>query len=125
VRVYGCNRNGEVWEFTHIRPYVGIQEEASYDLLSSSEILNVYPNPFSRKLKIEYTLSDEGLSEISIYDVSGKLIRTLSRESQKPDYYEAFWDGRDEREKPVPCGVYFLKLKSGDKFLTKRVIFIK
>ncbi len=125
VRVYGCNRNGEVWEFTHIQPYVGTEEKPSNDLLSSAENVSIYPNPSLNKLKFLYFLSEESTSEISVFDIAGKKIRTLLNEKQKPGYHEVYWDGIDDSGKKIPSGVYILSLKTDKTSSIKRFVFLK
>ncbi|MEO0127525.1 MAG: T9SS type A sorting domain-containing protein [candidate division WOR-3 bacterium] len=125
VRVYGCNRNGEVWEFTHIHPYVGIEDENRNEYPSLSDILKVFPNPTSNGLSIKYTLNDETLSEIAIYDITGKKIKLLFKEKQSPGSYEVFWDGRDDSGKIVPNGIYILHCSIDKNFSTKKFVFVK
>ncbi|MEO0190776.1 MAG: T9SS type A sorting domain-containing protein, partial [candidate division WOR-3 bacterium] len=125
VRVYGCNRNGEVWEFTHIHPYVGIESENRNESLTLSGLLKVFPNPTSNGLSIRYTLNDETLSEIAIYDITGKKIKLLFKEKQSPGSYEVFWDGKDKYGKLVPGGVYIIHFNMDRNFVTKRFVFVK
>ncbi|MEO0137595.1 MAG: hypothetical protein ABIL40_05635 [candidate division WOR-3 bacterium] len=102
VRVYGCNRNGEVWEFTHIHPYVGIENENHLALPLLKEFIEIFPNPTASELKVNYTVDFKTLSEIVIYDITGKKIKVLVSEIQEPGSYEILWNGQDDTGKKFP-----------------------
>ncbi len=124
VRVYGCNRNGEVWEFTHINPYVGI-EEITDKIPSLYEIVSPLPNPVNSQLKIRYTLNREVNVGISVYDISGKKIKTLLNKRQTAGSYKIIWDGIDDYGKRVSAGIYILKFNADNTFSTKEFVFLK
>ncbi|HPG41054.1 MAG TPA: cellulase family glycosylhydrolase [bacterium] len=78
-----------------------------------------YPNPFNRTTRIPFKLEDRALANINIYDVNGRLIRTLSKATVAgiADYVD--WDGADQQNRRVSSGVYFYRLE-GDKYDTRR-----
>ncbi len=125
VRVYGCNRNGQVWEFTHINPYVGIEENVHNQSTLLSDLISIFPNPSLNQLKITYYLNRESISEISVFDIVGKKVRTLLKERQTPGYHEIYWNGEDDSGKKLPSGVYILNLKTDKRLSTKRFVFLK
>ncbi|MCK4255323.1 T9SS type A sorting domain-containing protein, partial [candidate division WOR-3 bacterium] len=113
---------------------VGILESVNkleYKLLS-------YPNPFREKTVISYQLSVISKNHkpitcyqlpitLSIYDITGRLIRTITPYSSRLTCYEVTWDGTDETGEMVKTGVYFIKLQteSGRTIGTGKTIFIK
>lgn len=113
VRIYGCNRNGEVWEFTHIHPYVGIQEDTKDKFFPIKDVL-IYPNPAINGIRVTYVLTEKSPIKISIYAVNGAEVATHINELQHPGRYEYFWSGLDRSGKRLPAGVYFLKLSAHD-----------
>jgi hypothetical protein len=54
-----------------------------------------------------------GEAEVALFDVSGRLVRRLARDSYPAGYQALVWDGRDDRGVRVPTGIYFLHAKSG------------
>ncbi|MGQ9465983.1 MAG: T9SS type A sorting domain-containing protein, partial [bacterium] len=122
VRVYGCNRNGEVWEFTHIHPYVGIKEDKKPIALSSPQNIYLYPNPSVAGGTVSYALKEQTPVEISIYAVNGAELITLVKETQGPGKYEYLWNGNDKNGHKLSAGVYFLKFTAGARVQTKAFI---
>ncbi len=71
-----------------------------------------YPNPFNHKTLFEYTLKREARVEIKIFNLLGKEVKTLLDTQRAAGQYGVPWDGRDEMEKIVPNGVYFVRMKA-------------
>jgi hypothetical protein len=71
-------------------------------------LVRVYPNPSRGSFWIY--CPTRGM--VSIYDVTGKLVRTLSPAASRLTSYEYFWDGRDARGKEVRSGEYFIQLRT-------------
>ena len=92
--------------------------------VTSIEITN-YPNPFNPETKIEYSIPSESKIELSIYNIKGQKVKTLIKGTQQSGSYSIIWDGKDENEKPVGSGLYFYKLKTKDKELTKKMLLLK
>ena len=84
-----------------------------------------FPNPFNPSTTIRFTT--DKLSEVilSIYDINGRLVRTLMRETLNAGTYSTQWEGSDSRGNSVPSGVYLYQLQSGGKTETQRMILLK
>jgi hypothetical protein len=82
------------------------------------------PNPFSSRTRITYEMDRPGRVELQIYSVSGRLIRTLVDEEQSAGSYGVAWDGRDERGRRLPAGVYFYRLAVGGAEAARRMILL-
>jgi len=80
------------------------------------------PNPFKSQTAIRYSLPAETKVSLSIYDASGKLIKTMVNENAKPGLYSENWNGTDEQGKKVPKGVYFYRLEAGEFTATKKMV---
>ena len=64
--------------------------------------------------------------ELKIYDLSGRIVRSFPLLTSHSSLLTSVtWDGRDKDGKPVPSGVYFARLKSGDKSLTGKLVLIR
>lgn len=91
---------------------------------ASIEITN-YPNPFNPDTRIEYSIPSESKIELSIYNIKGQKVKTLIKGTQQPGSYSIIWDGKDKNEKKVGSGLYFYKLKTKNKELTKKMLLLK
>ncbi|MEO0101455.1 MAG: FlgD immunoglobulin-like domain containing protein [candidate division WOR-3 bacterium] len=69
------------------------------------------PNPFKGLTKISFSIPKETYVSLLIYDLSGRKVRTIVNERMKPGYYNLKWDGKDDKGKDLPQGVYFYRLK--------------
>lgn len=94
---------------------------------SSSPTLAVSINPtIGFPVKIRYQTSGRGLLTLEVYDATGRLVRVLKRtHCLQPIACHIIWKGDDDKGKPLPSGIYFVKLKSGGSTLTKKVVIIK
>jgi flagellar hook assembly protein FlgD len=75
-----------------------------------TELSSAAPNPFSRATGIRYQLAREGHAKLSVFDATGRVVRTLVDCRQKPGMFTVTWNGTDNRQRSVPRGVYFVKL---------------
>jgi hypothetical protein len=80
------------------------------------------PNPFGAATRIAFGLKEASNVSLSVYDVSGRLVRVLMSGSKTAQCYEVVWDGRDEHNRPVASGVYFLSLKAGPFTQTRKMV---
>ncbi len=69
-----------------------------------------YPNPFSSGTTIDIDLPEAREAALTIYDLAGKLVRTLFNESRAPGRYSVTWDGRNDRGLRLASGMYYYLL---------------
>lgn len=79
-----------------------------------------YPNPFNSETRITYTLSNEALTSLIVYDAMGRQIKSLVNKIQTPGTHTARFDGSG-----LTSGVYFYRLESGNFAETKKMIIMK
>jgi hypothetical protein len=89
------------------------------------ELAQNYPNPFNPNTTIRYTLNRTADVKLAIYDVSGKLIRTLVDAEKDAGFYSVNWNGEDDSGKNVGSGIYLYRLESDNFEQTKRMILIR
>ncbi len=112
--------------------YVSFKDEpASKPVPVKLEVTN-YPNPFkpsgagrSPVTTISYSLPNESEISLTIYNIKGQKVKELINGKQPAGDYNVSWDGKDENGKPVGTGLYFYKLKTKDKELTKKMLLLK
>ena len=85
-------------------------------LPAKTALLPNFPNPFNPETWIPYKLSQPANVAIQIYDVKGRLVRTLNLGKQSAGVYvtkhtAAHWNGRDDAGEKVASGVYFYILQ--------------
>lgn len=103
--------------------YPGKIEEFNSSYITSS-YLRISPNPFRRATTIEFALTNSNGVDLRIYDVSGRIIKTLDHLSQER-FFQIAWDGKDDYSSNVPSGIYFLQLRGGDINVTEKLLLIR
>jgi flagellar hook assembly protein FlgD len=74
---------------------------------------------------IRYSLIDKGNVKLSIYDNLGKLIKNLINENKLPGDYSVIWGGKDENNRAVAHGIYFVKIQAQDFSKITKVIVVE
>lgn len=87
--------------------------------------LRSYPNPFNPNTTIRYSLLETGRVRLAIYDVTGRLVRTLLDGVRNAGDQRVFWDGKDDRGSLVGSGVYLYQLEAGNKSLTRKMSLLR
>lgn len=84
-----------------------------------------FPNPFNPDTRIRYDLAESGSPAIEVFDIGGRLIRTIAPGYQNAGSHDVRWDGKDESGRQVPSGPYFYRLRSGGTVQTKKMIVLR
>ena len=89
-----------------------------------------YPNPFNPSTTIKFQLPDKnGLQPIrtvlKVYDILGRLVRTVVDEELTPGFYTRQWDGLNDSGTRISSGVYFYTITAGEFRATKKMLLLK
>ncbi len=85
-----------------------------------------YPNPFNATISIPFNVNGEdNIMNLSIYDISGKNIRTLLNRKTMRGKHTINWDGLDDKNRPLASGFYFISLRTLKGQLTQKIILLK
>ena len=108
----------------HVSDVVAID---NYDVIfpDGLRVFNAYPNPFNPFTSLRYDLPNDGFVNITIYDMMGRQIKTLTNGIQSSGYKSVQWDATNNQGKPVSAGVYLYKIQAGDFVDTKKMILLK
>jgi hypothetical protein len=88
----------------------------------SLNIINAHPNPFNGQMDISLSNTPEGFMSISIYDITGRKIRTLL-EGESPGASSTIsWDGKDEQGRRVNSGIYVVTAACKSGLLCRKVV---
>ncbi len=113
-----------------ILTYQALGAPSAQPLPAKTALLPNYPNPFNPETWIPYQLAEPAVVTITIYDVRGRVVRTLLLGNQPAGLYQsrskaAHWDGRNHLGEKVATGVYFYTLKAGDYIATRKLLIRK
>ncbi len=103
---------------------IGVEERTETVSPTFSTMLQISPNPFSKKTDIRYEITDNSRIELKIYDATGSFVKQWDHPTIQLSNY-IIWDGTDESNRKLPSGVYFLEFKAGDDKETKKLLLLK
>lgn len=83
------------------------------------------PNPFSSQTTINYKVEEAGAINLTIYDISGRRIKTLVKARKPAGTYHVLWDGRNELGAKVKSGFYISRLSSDNETRTIKMLLTK
>ncbi|MBK7046999.1 MAG: hypothetical protein IPH48_10905 [bacterium] len=83
------------------------------------------PNPFNPRTTIKFDLPVAGHVRLAVFDVAGRLVRTLVDESLLRGNHEAVWDGRDSSGREAGSGSYLARLEFGGSVETVRMGLVR
>ena len=89
------------------------------------ELYQNYPNPFNPITNISFSIENEANVRLSIYDISGKLIKILVDERKAPGFYSVLWEGSKENGLEAPSGIYISRLNINGNAKTRKMILAK
>jgi hypothetical protein len=84
-----------------------------------------YPNPFNPATVISFAVAKDDYTVLKIYDLNGRLIKTLLNEFKTAGCYVLQWNGKNEKDVTVPSGMYWYRLLSGGFNEVKRMLLLK
>jgi len=84
-----------------------------------------YPNPFNPETAIAFSLPEGGTINISIFNISGNLIRNLTGRYLSEGYHEIIWNGKDNAGKSVSSGEYIYRIETPNHAAAGKMLFMK
>jgi hypothetical protein len=96
----------EVWSFV-----VGtLSLEENEVILFKNYLSQNFPNPFNPTTTIEFSIQIDSKVELSIYNIKGQRVKTLTDNHFEKGNHSIIWNGDDDSGKVVSSGIYFYKL---------------
>ncbi len=107
-----------------------ISSAPSQQIPNETSLLANYPNPFNPDTWIPYRLAKPADVSLTIYDVSGVVVRTLRLGHKPAGIYTSrsraiHWDGRNAGGEKVAGGVYFYQFKAGEYSALRKMLIVK
>jgi len=94
---------------------------------SGLRLLPNQPNPFNPSTTILFDLGGQAPADVSlaVYDMGGRLVRTLVADRLEPGQHRRLWDGRDAQGRTVAAGTYFARLSTRGQVVTRPLSLVK
>ncbi len=83
------------------------------------------PNPFNPQTDIKFSLPRDASVQLKLYDVSGRLVRSLVNETMTAGAHSVRWTGRDDAGKSVASGTYFMRLVANGETSVKSMVLVR
>jgi len=103
--------------------YAPVREEVTNKPQKTT--LYIAPNPFNPSLIISVELAVDAHLRIEILDISGRMIRTIADDMRKNGTYRFVWNGKDDSSKPMPSGIYFVKMTTPQNAISKKATLLR
>ena len=82
-----------------------------------------HPNPFNNTTVINFNLPEPAEIKLTIFDVTGKEVKTILNSHLSAGSHSVRWDGTDNYWRPVASGLYFIRLQTGQSSKTIKAIY--
>ena len=99
----------------------------NYDVIFPDRLMmhNAYPNPFNPVTYLRYDLLQNTPVNITIYDMMGRVVKTLVNGSQTAGFKSVQWNATNNRNEPVSAGLYLYTIQAGEFRQTKKMVLLK
>ncbi len=89
--------------------------------------LSAHPNPLPGSARLRLSVPQDSEVFLALHDLTGRVVRTLHRGAVQAGWHSFEWAGRDDRGRPVPGGVYFVRVSDalGEQRLQTRVLLLR
>ncbi|MDZ7722031.1 MAG: T9SS type A sorting domain-containing protein [candidate division KSB1 bacterium] len=84
-----------------------------------------FPNPFNPVTLIRYDLPLSGYTELTIFDMTGRKIKSLVSAHQSAGQHVVRWDATDQMNEPVSSGVYIYRLQAGKEIKSRKMMLLR
>jgi hypothetical protein len=97
----------------------------STTLPDATQLLGARPNPFTGMTSIAFQLSSEAAVNVSIFDVGGRLVRTLVDTAMPAGEHSITWDGKSDRGQSLSTGIYMYTFRAGSIEKTQKLFLFR
>ena len=116
----------KAWFLDEIRAGLSAVDDLPQVASGGPVLLPAAPNPFNPRTQIRFRLETAGPVTLRIYDLAGRLVRTLVDDGAlEAGLHEVSWEGRSDQGRTLASGLYFPRLQAGGEVRTGRVVLAK
>ncbi|MDI6839453.1 MAG: T9SS type A sorting domain-containing protein [bacterium] len=110
----------EIYYAKSNQPLVGVAEVS----LPTASNFSIYPNPFHKSISIQFSIEGMEPVTISIYNICGRLVKTIFSSNLGAGSYTFTWNRTDNQGLYVPSGIYFCQIKGRNTSRTNKIILL-
>ena len=120
----GTDESSEVSNLFYVvfNDYLEVQHRS---MPESFKVFSAYPNPFNPITFLRYNLPNDGLVNIAIYDMMGRIVKTLVNGSQTAGFKTTRWNATNDRNEPAAAGLYLYTIQAGEFRQTRKMVLLK
>ena len=100
-------------------------DEEKLGLPTAFSVNQNFPNPFNPVTTLEYSIPENMVVQVTIYDNMGRLVKNLFNASQRAGTNRIQWNATDNMNQPVPTGMYIYRIQAGNQVETNKMIYLK
>ncbi len=104
---------------------IGVEENKPVAVGQGLIDLFIQPNPFRNSVNIGFTVLNSQNVCVTVYDVTGRKVRTLADQSYEPGRFSLAWDGSDNKGGALSSGVYFCRIETEGNQITNKLILTR
>jgi len=101
------------------------EEPIEEEIIPVNVTLSNYPNPFNPTTTINFSLPEDSDVELSIYNVKGQKVITLTNEFLVKGLHSIEWNGKNNNNKSASSGIYFYKISAGKSTTMRKMLLLK
>jgi hypothetical protein len=130
-RIFEVNRDGTVvWVFlggaaVHRAPRYWDPASAVPESPPAARLMGNHPNPFNPTTTIAFAVDRSQNVAISVFDVEGRRVATLTNQTFDPGIHSVKWTGRDDSGRIVPSGTYLIQMETGDGAEASKISLVR
>ena len=87
--------------------------------------LCAFPNPFNPTTQVAFELAAPGHVRVAVYNVRGRLVKTLTEGNLLAGSHTLTWNGADDNGAPVASGVYFARIEGSAGTQAAKLLLLK
>ncbi|MDD3050172.1 MAG: FlgD immunoglobulin-like domain containing protein [Candidatus Cloacimonetes bacterium] len=126
VQENGENLGGNImYSSFRITPFTSDTDDNNNQASPNINKISNYPNPFNPETTISYNVEKAGNVKVTVYNLKGQFIKTLSNEYVTIGEQTVTWNGTDENGKDVSSGVYFYKVETPTSTNMNKMLLLK
>jgi flagellar hook assembly protein FlgD len=94
----------------------------------SDLVVTCYPSPAPASVHVRLGIPSSHLGErvsVDVFDVRGRLVRQVAGGPLEPGFHDIEWNGRDNRDRRVSSGIYFITVSRKDESLSQKIVVVR
>ena len=114
--------DGQSGVFSIINSFVNIHNG---ELPYHYKLYPAFPNPFNPLTSLRYDLPNDGMVSITVYDMMGRVVKTLVNATQTAGPKLVQWNATNDKNEPVSAGLYLYSIQAGEFRKTNKIVLLK